>query len=145
MKPAQTPLDSIAAATEWYMSTGKSFNDIDGLMEASKRYSIHIFNYASEVGNLYKAKNLSEWKRKANYAVKKQELVLGGSPVSRAESEADESVKDLRYEEQMADGDYVAGRLQLEAAKDVLDRMNQHISHLKQEKRMEMSNQGSQG
>ena len=142
----KAPLERIEAAVTWYNALKPDYNDVDTLILASNRFACAIFEFSREVGELYTEKNGAEFRRKSAFTVsramhlKTQEK----TSYSAADSAAEVDVIEQRKEEQLADSQYMSARLMLESAKDVLDRMNQYISYLKQEKRLETSGQGSQ-
>ena len=139
-------LERIHAAVTWYATINKGFDDIETLMEARRRLSCHLFAFALEVGGLNREKNRTEHLRRSRYARTVAEMLeqSGGKNVAAAKEAADYKTSQERGEEGMAEAEYYAAKLIHEAGKDVLDTLNQHISNLKQERRLEISGQGSQ-
>lgn len=116
---------------------------IEGLIRIRKNLAVLKYGLATEVAELYTEKNGAEFRRKAEYYRKKKEL-LKTSTIGKAETEAEVLIEELRKEEQMADALYKSASFILDSAKDVLDALSQHIANLRQEKREEMTGQGSQ-
>lgn len=134
----KTPLQRIEAAIAWYNALPRDFNDIDGLMTASNRFACAIFDFSVEVGALYRAKNAAEFERKRAYMLARAVALDGQEKpsYSAADALADQATVKERQNEFTADSEYVASKLLLDSARDVLDRMNQMLSNLKQEKRL---------
>lgn len=142
----QTTLSRIENAVEWYAKLPRDFADVPMLLTAARTLAAWIFEFAGEVGALYKARNRTEFQRKAEFSRIFREL-MGADPkpsVAAAEKEADGLVATLRDEEQQADAEYQAAKLLLDTARAVHDQMRQHISHIKHEMRAEMTGQGAQ-
>lgn len=137
---------AIEKVIRWYSDLSRDYNDLDTLLSAARKLSTLLFEFAGEVGGMYKQRNRTEFQRKAEFARIYRELMAGDPrpSVSAAEKEADGLVSTLRNEEQQADAEYQAARLYLEAAKAVHEQMRQHISNLKSEKALEGRGQGSQ-
>lgn len=141
-----TILERICAAVAWYATIERDFSDIEKLMEARRRLACHIFNFAMEVGELNREKSRKEHLRKSKYArtVSEQLEKTEGKNVAAAREFADSKTQFERGEETASEAEYYAARVIYEAANNVLDCLNQHISNLKQERRLEYNNQGSQ-
>ena len=142
----QTTLSRIENAVAWYANLPKDFADVDTLLQAARKLSARIFEFAGEVGALYKARNRTEFQRKAEFSRIFRELMAADPKpsVAAAEKEADGLVATLRDDEQQADAEYHAAKLLLDTARAVHDQMRQHISHIKHEMRAEMTGQGAQ-
>lgn len=137
----KTPLERIQSAVAWYNGLKQGYNDIDTLLTASNRLACSIFDFAAEVGDMYQEKNATEFRRKKAFgeALQKALSAQEKQNVSQAREEAEMEVKEQRKAEALADATYYQSKFLLDAAKDVLDRMKQHISNLKQEKSHVMS------
>lgn len=143
MTDKPTP-ELITDAVAWYRSLKTDFADVDLLLRTQREFAARLYDFAGEVGNLYKQRNRTEFQRKAAFARERQARIKEAGSVAKAESEALVEVEPLLNIEQEADAEYKAAYLLLEHGRDVLSSMVQHLSHLKQEKRAEMQGQGSQ-
>lgn len=114
------------------------------LLDLRRRLAAMKYALALETGELYKGKNETEFRRKAEYTRRKKEALDGGANGVKSEIEAEAAVEQLRKDEHEADATHKAANLILDSAKDVLDALSQHIANLRQEKRDEMTGQGSQ-
>lgn len=103
-----------------------------------------LFEFAGEVGELYKRRNETEFQRRAAFNRSRREYIQGGNSAAKAESFAAVDVEALLNDEQRADAEYKAAALLLEHGRDVLQAIVQIISHLKAEKRAEQYGAGSQ-
>lgn len=128
----------------WYRSLTKDFADVDLLLRTQREFAARLYDFANEVGRLYENRNQTEFQRKAAFAKERQKRIASAGSVSKAESEALVEIEPLLGIEQKADSEYVAARLLLDHARDVLQAMTQHLSHLKAEKRAETYGVGSQ-
>lgn len=139
-------LERIQSAVQWYATIDRDYSDLTTLMEARRRLACHLFAFALEVGELNREKNRKEHLRKSKYAriVSEQLEKSEGKNVAAAQQFADFSTSFERGEESAAEAEYFAARLIHDAGNNVLDTMNQHISNLKQERRLEYTGQGSQ-
>lgn len=117
--------------------------DVDGLINLRRKLSGLKFGLAVEVGALYKAKNATEYARKAEFYSLRQKGIADGLTASKAESEAYSAIIALMDAEQKADAEYRAASLILDSAGGVLETMNQHIANLRSEKRAETFGQGA--
>lgn len=117
--------------------------DIDRLINLRRLLSSLKFGFAIEVGTMYKRKNAAEHARKAEFYRLRQELVKSGHSAAKADSEAYAAIVALMDAEQLADSEYRAAALILDAAAGVLDTMNQHIANLRSEKKAEVFGQGA--
>lgn len=142
----QTPIERIEKAVRWYNGLSQDFSDVDLLITASNRLACSIFEFSREVGELYQEKNATEYRRKAAFVAYKSKAIseMEKPTYSGADAIAELQIIEERKDEQLADAMYYRAKLLLDSARDVLDRMNQYISNLKQEKRLEMAGQGSQ-
>lgn len=129
----------------WYRSLTKDFADVDLLLRTQREFAARLYDFANEVGRLYENRNQTEFQRKAAFASEKHKrLPPVSKSISQAEIEAEVAIEPLLDIEQKADSEYVAARLLLDHASDVLKAMTQHLSHLKAEKRAETYGVGSQ-
>lgn len=134
----------ITDAVAWYRSLKTDFADVDLLLRTQREFAARLYDFAGEVGSLYKQRNRTEFQRKAAFNRERQQRIGTAGSVAKAESEALVEIETLLDAEQQADSEYRAAYLLLEHGRDVLSSMVQHLSHLKQEKRAEMHGQGSQ-
>lgn len=95
--------------------------------------------YAGEVGDFYKEKNRTEFVRRSTFEREKKRLIKEGESGTAAGAAAMVFVEKELSAETMADAEYKASYFLYESAKDVLQSMQQHVSNLKQEKRLEMA------
>lgn len=102
-----------------------------------------MFDYAGEVGDLYKASKASEYMRKSAFEKERLRLIGEGKSAAAAGNEAQTAIDSLLFAEVCADADYRAAQMQYQAAGDVLRSMIQHIASLKEEKRLEMHGQAT--
>lgn len=144
MIPDKSTSELISDAVHWYRTLKTDFNDVDLLLRTQREFAARLYDFAGEVGALYKQRNRTEFQRKAAFARERQSRIAGAGSVAKAESEALVEVEALLNDEQQADSEYRAAYLLLEHGRDVLSSMVQHLSHLKQEKRAETYGQGSQ-
>lgn len=144
MSEHKSTAEQIADVTNWYRSLKTDFADVDLLLRTQREFAARLFDFAGEVGSLYKQKNRTEFQRKAAFARERQNRIATAGSVAKAESEALVEVETLLCNEQQADSEYRAAYLLLEHGRDVLQSMTQHLSYLKQEKRSETYGQGSQ-
>jgi len=126
--------EAIEKIISGYHSLPADFADVDRLINARRLLSTHLFEYAQMVGAQKKLASHAELKRKATYAATKQDLIAKGASAAKADAEATVVVAELMEYEYMADAELVAMRLIYEAAKDVLDTLNQHIANLRFER-----------
>ncbi len=136
--------DEIRSIIQEYYKAPKNGCDVDTLMNMRRRLACLKYGLAAEVGGLYDEKNGAEYRRKAAFAQKRAEAISEGDTAAKAEAKAQEATTEQLKDDLSADAAYKAGNLILEAVKDVLDAMAQHIANLRQEKREEMAGQGSQ-
>lgn len=134
----------VADAVHWYRNLRTDFNDVDLLLRTQREFSARLFDLSMEAAALYKQKNRTEFQRKAAFARSVQHGIKAGDSAAKAQAAAQVEIETLLNDEQIADAEYRGAYLMLEHARDVLQSMLQHISHLKAEKRAEMSGQGSQ-
>lgn len=142
--PELTTLEKIALIVGKYQAIPADFKDISRLTTWSQKLACCLFDYAGEVGDLYKAAKGAEYARKAAFEKKRLELIEAGKSAAAAEAEAKAGTTGDLFNETCADADYRAAFMQYSAARDVLEAMRQHIASLKQEHRLEMTGQGSQ-
>lgn len=138
-------LPQIEKVIAWYKSVKSDFNDVDALLRTQRHLAGLLWDFAGEIGGLYKQKNRCEFQRKAEFERERQAAMKAGDTAAKAEIEARVKVEPLIESELSADAEYRAAWILYEAAQGVLSAMVQHISHLKAEKRAEAAGQGSQG
>lgn len=139
-----TTLEKIVMIVTKYGKLPADFNDITTLTTWSRKLACCLFDYAGEVGDLYKEAKGSEYARKAAYERERLRLIGEGKSAAAAEIEAKAKIEAVLFQEVSADADYRAAQMQHSAARDVLEAMRQHIASLKLEHRLEMAGQGSQ-
>lgn len=146
MSAPQSTIEQIEKTVTWYAGISRDFADLDLLLSAARKLSCLVFDFAGEVGMLYKERNRTEFQRKAEFGRIYRELMGAESKpsVSAAEKEADGLCASLRDLEQQADAEHYAAKMLLDTSRAVHDQMRQHISNLKSEKRAEQTGQGSQ-
>lgn len=135
--------EHIASAIREYYKFPNDTTDVDGLINLRRKLSGLKFGLAVEIGTLYREKNATEHARKAEFYRLRQELVKGGHSAAKADCEAYAAIIALMDAEQLADSEYRAAALILDAAAGVLDTMNQHIANLRSEKKAETFGQGA--
>jgi hypothetical protein len=145
MSNTQSLADRITDLVRAYHRLPTNTPNIDQLLDLRRHLATLKFGFAVEVGNLYQERNGAEFRRKSNFARVKADHIAGGDSAAKAEAAAEVACEELRKEESHADAMYRGAYLILEAAKDVLDTMAQHIANVRQEKRLETTGQGSQG
>lgn len=137
-------LDKIHMIVDRYSKLQADFRDIDTLTTWNRKLACCLFDYAGEVGDLYKEAKGSEYARRTAYERERLRLIGEGKSAAAADIEAKAAIENALLQEVATDADYRAAQMQLSAARDVLEAMRQHISSLKQEHRLEMAGQGSQ-
>jgi hypothetical protein len=137
-----TTLDNIAKVVSWYGAIPKDYRDIEMLTYTHRRLSVLLFDYAGEVGDLYKQSKGSEYTRKTAFERERLRLIGEGKSAAAAGNEAQTTISELAFAEVCADADYRSALMQYQAAGDVLRAISQHIASMKEERRLEMS--GSQ-
>jgi enoyl-CoA hydratase/carnithine racemase len=134
----KTTIEQIEEIVIFYNGITKDFQDIERLQSGVRKLATLLFIFAGELGLLYKERNGTEFSRRAGMERKKGELMRAGTSATAADAAAKEFVIDLLEKEQQADAHYQQARLLYDAAGNVLEAMRQHISNLKQEKRLEI-------
>lgn len=139
-------LDKISMIVERYQKVPADFRDIETLTTWNRKLACCLFDYAGEVGDLYKSGKGAEYERRTLHERERLRLMSEGKSAAAADGEAKAGVQYAAalLAEFAADGDYKAAQMQLSAARDVLEAMRQHIASLKMEQRLEMTGQGSQ-
>lgn len=138
-------LDKISIIVQRYQEIPVDFRDIDKLTYWQRKMACALFDYSGEVGDLYKGSKGTEYTRKAAYEKERLRLMTeDGKSAAAADAEARAKVSNELFDEVAADADYRAALMQMQAARDVLEAMRQHISSLKQELKLETYGQGSQ-
>ena len=139
MESEKSTLDQIVEIVDFYYKIKEDFNDIERLQKGVRRLATLIFMYAGEVGSYYKEKNRTEFVRRSTFEKEKNRLIKTGESGTAAGAAALVFVERELQKEQQADAEYKAAHFLYESAKDVLQSMQQHVSNLKQEKRLEMA------
>lgn len=139
-----TTLEKIAKVVNRYHSLPDDYRDVEALTKGLRLLACCLFDYAGEVGDLYKEAKGSEYARRSAYERERLRLIGEGKSAAAAEIEAKAAIETVLFQEVAADADYRAAQMQLSAARDVLEAMRQHIASLKLEQRLEMQGQGSQ-
>lgn len=141
MKPTH---ERIADGVRLFQTMRAEPQNLEALMLHQRAFSTLLFQFAIEVGELYRRKGETEFQRKAAFNRARREYIKTGDSAARAESFAAVDIEALLEAEQRADADYKAAYLLLEHGRDVLQTITQHISHLKAEKRADTFGQGGQ-
>ena len=139
MESEKSTLDQIVEIVDFYYKIKEDFNDIERLQNGVRRLATLVFMYAGEVGDFYKEKNRTEFVRRSTFEREKKRLIKEGESGTAAGAAAMVFVEKELSAETMADAEYKASYFLYESAKDVLQSMQQHVSNLKQEKRLEMA------
>jgi len=139
----KTATEHIARLINAYHLRGKNA-PVEGLIEMRIKLSTLVFYVAGVEADAYEDFVTAEYNRKSKFIESKEYYVKSGESVAKAETLAEAAIIAERKAETQADA--IHKRLQLIrlAAKEVLDCLNQHISNIKSEKRLEMTGQGSQ-
>lgn len=140
----QTTVETITAIVRRYQSLPNDYRDIYGLTRGLRLLACALFDYSTEVGELYRQSKGTEYARRTAYERERLRLIGEGKSAAAAEIEAKAAIVTVMFQEVEADAEYKAASLQLSAAKDVLEAMRQHIASLKTEKRLEMSDAAQQ-
>lgn len=143
MSDLSTP-DKIAMIVQRYQKVPADYRDIETLTTWNRKLACCLFDYAGEVGDLYKEAKGAEYARRTTYERERLKAIGEGKSAASAEIEAKARIETVLLQEVAADVDFRVAQMQLSAARDVLEAMRQHISSLKQEHRLEMAGQGSQ-
>lgn len=137
-------IGKIEKIVAWYGGLPKDYTDVESMLYARKQLSTALFSFAGEVGDLYADKISAEFRRKSKIDRLTTEHITGGDSAAAAEKKAkDEAIEEAK-QEVVADGLWKKADLLRIHAFAILDTMNQHISSLKQERRLEATAQGSQ-
>lgn len=134
----KTTIEQIEEIVIFYNGITKDFQEIERLQSGVRKLATLLFMFAGELGLLYKEKNDTDFSKQAAIERKKGELIRGGMSATAATAAAKEFAIDLLGKELQADAHYKQANLLYDAAGNVLEAMRQHISNLKQEKRLEI-------
>lgn len=137
-------LDKIVMIVERYAKVPADFRDIDTLTTWNRKLACCLFDYSTEVGLLYKDAKGTEYARRTAYERERLKAMGDGKSAAASEVEAKASIEAALFQEVCADADYKAAQMHLNAARDVLEAMRQHIASLKTEKRLEMTGAAQQ-
>lgn len=145
-------MEQLVKNIAWYRDK-KAWNpaaDIESLVTVARSTATEIFFFAVEVGELHEEMKAAEYRRKSQFAAYSQKLANDakdkGDKITQSEIERNAAVHLDEYFKQEAatESAYKKAVLILQTAQGVHDQMRQHISHLKEEKRQEANNSGSQ-
>ncbi len=145
---AMEPTERIEAILTWYAMLPFDFADPETLVNYSRLLSCAIADLAILAGQLRKATNAAEFRRKAHHATRCREIMATqdkpnvSAAVAQTESEA--AYLNLRESEAQTSGDSDAATLILRHSSDVLDTMRQQISMLRREREDERFGRGTQ-
>ncbi len=126
-------LNDIIKVIDWYLKLPNDYNGVNDLMNARRKLSAFIFNFS----NLVVAPVAQEWKdaqaitENKKYQLRVQWGAKGSETSARSISKANTSTE--LSEEKRLEGLYISARHREQSMYKVLDAMNQHISHLKEE------------
>lgn len=136
--------ERIADGVEKFKGMKPDPANLDKLLWYQTVFAPLLFEFAGEVGELYKRRNETEFQRKAAFNRARREYIGKGESAAKSEAMAAVDVESLLNDEQRADSEHRAANLLLDHASDVLQAIVQIISHLKAEKRAENYGSGSQ-
>lgn len=136
--------DNIASLIHKYQALPKDYSDVADLIHRRKWLSTLLFDFTAEVGELYQEMISAEYRRKSKYDAQRTAYMAEGDTAAAADTKARNDIHEEYKMEMMHTGLYKKADLIRQAANAVLDSMNQQISHVKQEKRLEYTGQGSQ-
>lgn len=130
----------------WYDRLPADFNDVDLLIDARRKLSTRLYQFACVLADLSKDKISSEHRRKAFEARRKAELIASTEkPVlSQIEAIVQSEAEGLKEAEAAAEAEFQAARIIYSAAQTVCDVMNQHIANLRAERHRDLISAGSQ-
>ena len=131
--------EKIDDIVQFYAGIEKDFRDIDRLTTGVRRLACLLFDYATQIGELYATAKGSEYARKAAFERERLRLLDEGKSAAAAEIGARSAVESLVFSETETDVAYRSAQLRYNAARDVLESMRQHLATLKGEKRLEMA------
>jgi len=134
-------LEKIAMIVQRYQAIPADCRDIEKVTTWQRKLACALFDYAGEVGSLYKASNGAEYARKSAFEKERLRLIGEGKSAAAAGNEAQATIDSLIFDEVCADADYRAAQMQYQAATDVLRSMIQFVASMKEERRIEMQGQ----
>lgn len=135
---------NIASLIEKYQALPKDYSDAVDLVHRRKWLSTLLFQFSDQVGDLYQEMVSSEYRRKSKYEAQRTKYINEGDTAAAADAKARADIGEEMKLEMMCTGIYKKADLLRQAAYAVLDSLNQQISLVKQEKRLEYTGQGSQ-
>lgn len=130
-------LAKIKRAIVWYEGVSRSSQDYYNLHILNQfgiRLSTRLYELAELVGEIKQDFDATYGNRKINVNKTKVELMDGGDTATKAESRAIVENAEIIKKEKELEGLYYRLRLLLTQGNEVLGRLNQHISNLKNEK-----------
>lgn len=140
----ESTAEKIASLISKYQALPRDHSDVEDLIHRRKWLSTLLFDYSDELGDLYQEMISAEYRRKSKYDAQKTKYMAEGDSAAAADAKAKDDIQEEMKLEMMCTGIYKKADLICKAAYAVLDSLNQQISHVKQEKRLEYSGQGSQ-
>ena len=111
--------------------------DLGSLMDDARVLAAQMHYLSKLVGEVGKKYRECRYIRKSTFAKLREEYKSSGVSVSAAESKAESSDRyDKAFKlESDYEGSYSAGKMRISAIEKVLDRMNQEIAELREEKK----------
>jgi hypothetical protein len=117
-----------------YNELPPDFSAIDQLIRASNRLAWCAYWIGKDCGDSKRKFELATYKRRVVHAQHKKANMDGGMSAAAAEVEATLETADHLRDEKDLEGAYNYSRIILSQVNTILDRMNQMLSYLKQEK-----------
>lgn len=119
----------------WYQSHGGRIQDLDQLVYQARNLSILLYWEAVKMGKTTSAYYIAEATHEINNAISEVSHAHLGATKARAKAKTDTVTQ--RSAEALAKGKMKVSEIEHRAASNVLNRMNQEISYLKDEKNRE--------
>ena len=126
-------LEEIKKAIKWYYDLPNDYRNVELLMAARRKLSVHAFELSDITGDTKISLDNMYAERKIEHARSKVAL-MAGTTAAAAESKAIIENKERIKQEKEYEGLYSRCRLLLVQTNEVLNCLNQHISLLKMEK-----------
>ena len=138
-------IERITQIVTWYQSLKRDFHDVAALVSARRSLACSLAEMAVQVAILYEQRNGAEFQRKNAHAeILRREMSVEKTSAAAAKIIADNEVSECFEREYQCDSEYQKAKILYDAWRNVCDVMNQHISSIKEERRLEFTNQGSQ-
>ena len=138
-------LENIQKIISWYALQKRDFCDINALTYARVQLATLLSEMAGQVAQLYEQKTATEFQRKTAHAeALRSAMSVDKTSAAAAKVIADSEVRNEFSREAEADAEYHRAKLLYDAYRNICDVMNQHISSIKEEKRLEFTGRGSQ-